>query len=219
MHQHSPFLNRLRDGVDITKLDLLPIDASGNDGFRYPVIDFTCNENKVKKVNGKASKYVEDLTSQTAGYKINIIPEWGLKFSRVAKMYIERLLPKTLNDKSIEQYTTFINTFGTHYFNQGRFGGIFTTTLATDTSYFEKKTDKKVTVEAKSLFKKILKMDAKSSVKTKTIDTKFTNSTRNHVRYYGGKTNLLTAGEFHLGYLQCLTTLGYMEEVSLKYIN
>ncbi|CAG2234344.1 PRF1 [Mytilus edulis] len=79
---------------------------------------------KMQQYFQKASKYVEDLTSQTAGYKINIIPEWGLKFGRVAKMYIERLLPKRLNDKSIEQYTTFINTFGTHYFNQGRFGGI-----------------------------------------------------------------------------------------------
>lgn len=53
-----PFLNRLRDGVDITKLDLLPIDASGNDGFRYPVMDFTCNEKKVKKVNGVRSHFI-----------------------------------------------------------------------------------------------------------------------------------------------------------------
>ncbi|VDI69375.1 Hypothetical predicted protein [Mytilus galloprovincialis] len=38
-----PFLNRLRDGVDITKLDLLPLDLSSTDGFRYPVFDFSCD--------------------------------------------------------------------------------------------------------------------------------------------------------------------------------
>ncbi|VDI18488.1 Hypothetical predicted protein [Mytilus galloprovincialis] len=253
-----PFLYRLRDGVDLTKLDLLPLDVSGNDGFRYPVIDFTCNHQKRKELNGKtynipdqiwnivnipnglldtyveihknshsfkksmsarvdvglfkglfsssvtytkmqqyfqkASKYVEDLTSQTAGYKINMIPEWGLEFGRVAKMYIDRLLPETLNDKSIKKYMKFIDTFGTHYFNHGRFGGILRLLLATDASYFEKKTEKRITLEAKSLFKKILKIGGKSTTSTKIIDTKFTNSTRNHVRYYGGKTNLLAAG-------------------------
>lgn len=132
----------------------------------------------MKRYFQKASKYVEDLTSQTAGYKINIIPEWGLKFGRIAKMYIERLLPDSLNNKSIEQYITFINTFGTHYFNQGRFGGILRLLLATDTSYFEKTTERRITMEAKSLFKKILKI----GISSKKIDTKFANSTRNHVR-------------------------------------
>lgn len=132
----------------------------------------------MKRYFQKASKYVEDLTSQTAGYKINIIPEWGLKFGRIAKMYIERLLPDSLNNKSIEQYITFINTFGTHYFNQGRFGGILRLLLATDTSYFEKTTERRITMEAKFLFKKILKI----GISSKKIDTKFANSTRNHVR-------------------------------------
>ena len=51
-----PFLSRLRDGVDITQLDLLPIDAGRNDGFRNPLFDFTCDLGVTKTINGVSIK-------------------------------------------------------------------------------------------------------------------------------------------------------------------
>ena len=41
-----PGVNKQRKGVDITKLDLLPLDFNTIDGFLRPVIDYTCNEGK-----------------------------------------------------------------------------------------------------------------------------------------------------------------------------
>lgn len=46
-----PFLSRLRDGVDITKLDLLPLDWGTDDGFKNPVIDFTCDGGQMRNIN------------------------------------------------------------------------------------------------------------------------------------------------------------------------
>ncbi|XP_071106999.1 perivitellin-2 67 kDa subunit-like [Haliotis cracherodii] len=42
-----PGINKMRRGVDVTTLDLLPLDltTSNPDGFKRPIIDFTCNLN------------------------------------------------------------------------------------------------------------------------------------------------------------------------------
>ncbi|CAG2235934.1 unnamed protein product [Mytilus edulis] len=247
-----PFLNRLRDGVDITKLDLLPLSLASNDGFRNPVFDYTCDFNitrnldgivyripdqvwsivnipsglldtrveihknshsfkrslaakvdifgiskglfsasftykKVKSYFSSASKYVEDLTSHTAGYKVNMMPEWGLEFGRFAKMYIEKFLPQNLNDTTITKYMRFIETFGTHYFKQGRFGGILRLFLATDKSYFRKGSEKKVEMEAKSTFKNFLTIGGKFSMSTE----KLIPSLQRLQESLSGQTNLL----------------------------
>lgn len=138
---------------------------------------------KVKSYFSSASKYVEDLTSHTAGYKVNMMPEWGLEFGRFAKMYIEKFLPQNLNDTTITKYMRFIETFGTHYFKQGRFGGILRLFLATDKSYFQKGSEKKVEMEAKSTFKKILNVGGKFSMSTEKVDSKFAEVTKKFVRY------------------------------------
>ncbi|XP_071126454.1 perivitellin-2 67 kDa subunit-like [Mytilus edulis] len=250
-----PFLSRLRDGVDITKLDLLPLDLGANDGFKNPVFDFTCDfettrtinnvqynipdqvwsvvniptgwlssnieihktSHAVKKSMGRkvdvgygegifsasgsykkvqdyitnSSKYIEEVTSYTSGYKINMMPDWALEFGRVAKMYIERFLPKTFNDTTTSQYMRFIDTFGTHYFNQGKFGGLLRLILATDESYYHSKTDSQVEAQASATFFNIIKLGGGGSSGRQTVDEAFTRATRKSVRYYGGSTNLI----------------------------
>ncbi|CAC5371793.1 PRF1 [Mytilus coruscus] len=233
-----PFLSRLRDGVDITKLDLLPLDFGTNDGFKNPVFDFTCDfettrtinndgflrtskihktSNDVKKSMGlkvdvdydagifsasgsykkvqdyitNSSKYIEEVTSHTSGYKINMMPDWALEFSRVAKMYIERFLPKTFNDNTTSQYMRFIHTFGTHYFNQGKFGGLLRLILATDESYFDKKIDSQVEAQASATFFNIIKLGGGGSSDRQTVDEAFIKATKENIRYYGGSTDLI----------------------------
>lgn len=45
-------IERLRNGVDITQLDLLPLDITKDSGFRTPIIDFTCAEKKTTIISG-----------------------------------------------------------------------------------------------------------------------------------------------------------------------
>ena len=45
-------LGRLRNGVDVTKLDLLPLDQRVDNGFRTPIIDFTCAQKKTIDISG-----------------------------------------------------------------------------------------------------------------------------------------------------------------------
>ena len=47
-----PGLNRLRCGVDISSLDMIPLEGtSPHAGFRKPIVDFTCSKGKKVKID------------------------------------------------------------------------------------------------------------------------------------------------------------------------
>ncbi|CAG2232577.1 unnamed protein product [Mytilus edulis] len=121
-----------------------------------------------------SSRFIEDVTSYTSGYKIILKPYWALEFGQIAQMYIDKRLPKTLNESTCLQYMEFIKSFGTHIFNHGKFGGLLRLVLATDESYYLDKTD-----------------SGGGSSGTQRVDEAFTRATRKDVRYYGGTTNLI----------------------------
>ena len=45
-----PGLNRLKSGVDITKVDLLPINSNFPEGFKSSVFQFTCSRGRTKEM-------------------------------------------------------------------------------------------------------------------------------------------------------------------------
>ena len=65
-----PGLNRLRRGVDVAKLDLFSLQPmSADDGFRKPIVDFTCSEGKqinVRTPGGDLRSY--DLPDQVHSF-------------------------------------------------------------------------------------------------------------------------------------------------------
>ncbi|XP_076070486.1 perivitellin-2 67 kDa subunit-like [Mytilus galloprovincialis] len=122
------------------------------------------------------------------------MPDSALEFGRVAKMYLERFLPNTFDSSTCLKYMKFIKTFGTHYFSQGKFGGLLRLVLTTDQSYYQGRTDTQVKAQASATFFKIIKLGGGGSSRTQTVDSKFTQVTQKSVRYYGGSTNLLATG-------------------------
>ncbi|VDI69376.1 Hypothetical predicted protein [Mytilus galloprovincialis] len=86
------------------------------------------------------------------------MPDWALEFGRVAKMYLERFLPQTFDSSTYPKYMKFIKTFGTHYFSQGKFGGLLRLVLKTDQSYYKGRTDTQVKVQASATFFNIIKL-------------------------------------------------------------
>ena len=47
-----PGLKQLMRGVDVTTLDLLPMDFSGSHGYKKPLFQFSCDEGKKFPING-----------------------------------------------------------------------------------------------------------------------------------------------------------------------
>ena len=47
-----PGLKQLMRGVDVTTLDLLPMDFSGSHGYKKPLFEFSCELGKKFSING-----------------------------------------------------------------------------------------------------------------------------------------------------------------------
>lgn len=257
-HHLLPGLHKLRSGVDITKLDLLPLKFNSDAGFKYPVIDFNCADGKtqyigetmynvpdeifivtplykgllnaqvniVKKssdvlkmmsanigfdtvIKGlfsasasykkmtssfyNESRYVEHVVAHQSVSRVSLIPKFILKLGKYAQLYVDKFLPSKF-ESDPQKYFEFITTFGTHYFSTVNYGGSLQLYLETMKSYYQGKSDKDVQAEASATFYKILKGMGGTSWSVKKVDTKFTASSNQIIRYYGGDTNLLASG-------------------------
>ena len=132
-----------------------------------------------------SSKYIEELVSHTSGYKVNVMPEWYLQLGRIAQLYVDKLLPKQLNRITIRMYMKFVQTFGTHYFIHGNFGGILRLLLTTNSSYFRNTTETTVIQETKRVFKLLFVTYSQTSTKSHTwskVESKFMRESRYFVR-------------------------------------
>lgn len=257
-HHLLPGLYKLRRGVDITKLDLLPLNFNNDDGYKYPVFDFNCADGKTQYIGESVynvpdevstvtpiskgfldaqvnimkkssdvlktmsanigfdtiikglfsastsykkmtssfyneSRYVEQVVAYQSVSRATLIPKFALKLGKYAQLYVDKFLPSKF-ESGPEKYFEFIRTFGTHYFSNMNFGGSLQLYLETMKSYYQGKSDKAVKAESSASFFKILKAMGGISWSVKKVDTKFTASSNQIIRYYGGNTNLLAAG-------------------------
>ncbi|GFO25878.1 hypothetical protein PoB_005238300 [Plakobranchus ocellatus] len=60
-----PGVSKLMKGVDITTLDLLPIGLTGSDGFKSPVIDMACNDDRVWSLDGEEYQLPDQVWQMT----------------------------------------------------------------------------------------------------------------------------------------------------------
>ena len=257
-----PGLNRLRRGVDAAKLDLFSFQpTSGDDGFRKPIVDFSCSEGKkinikipdgdfrtydlpdeiwdvaalpggllserveifksshavqmsmaanidvdifggifsasasYKKMSSSLtneSRYLESVETVVSASRADLAPFWGFDLSRYAKIFVDQRLPITF-DEDPARYAEFIDHFGTHYFANGKFGGVIRLLLETESSYFKGKTESKIKAEAGGMFKNILKAKGGYDGATATVDEEFRRKTAKTIRFHGGNINLLNS--------------------------
>ena len=57
-----PGVSKMFRGVDITQLDLTPPDFTTDDGYKSPVIKFTCNEKRQLKIDSKNYQVPDQVT-------------------------------------------------------------------------------------------------------------------------------------------------------------
>ncbi|XP_076352890.1 perivitellin-2 67 kDa subunit-like isoform X1 [Tachypleus tridentatus] len=138
------------------------------------------------------SQYVEEVSAYDSAFRADLLPSWALTLNRFAQHFINNRLPESY-EANRESYNTFVNFFGTHYFENANFGGIINVYISTDRSYFYQKTDREVSAQAKASYLKFLSLKGGYSGAVSTIDQKFEQSSVKTIRYYGGETNLLSS--------------------------
>lgn len=251
-----PGLDKLRVGVDITKLDLLPLYDLGDNGFRSAVADYTCDRGQTTVVDGesfdvpdqvdsvviessgqqtssvttiKSESQISQALSISAGISVDTakagfsssasyaemqeaITKYGRTVSQMSAVYTTcsaNLSPNLLLGQNplqtlsrlpsdftadTEGYYDFIKTYGTHYFNKGKLGGMFLFTSETDMSYFQNKNSQQIEANVKATFASILSTETGGSSDESKEVIEFKESSLITSKFFGGQTNLAADG-------------------------
>ncbi|XP_025102371.1 perivitellin-2 67 kDa subunit-like [Pomacea canaliculata] len=251
-----PGLDKLRSGVDLTKLDLLPLSEFGDNGFRSAVVDYTCDSGETKIVDGetyevpdqmdsvtiessgqqssnaqiiKSESQIKDALAVSVGVGVETgkvgfsasssyakmqesITKRNRAVTQVSAMYSTcsgSLSPNVkLGQSALTQlnklpttfaanpsgYFDFISTYGTHFFNKGRLGGMFVFRSETDMSYFQSKTDEQVEANVKATFVSVLSVQTGVKTDKSKEVSEFEEASSITSKFYGGKTNLAAGG-------------------------
>ena len=111
-----PGMDRFQSGVDGARLDLIILDQGDDDGFKSPVVYYTCKEGKKTKI-GSTGKKIYDQPDQIgsvaaihAGFSSNKVP--GIEIilmllimmvMMLMSMYIRRRCRKSIEQQQQQQ--------------------------------------------------------------------------------------------------------------------
>jgi hypothetical protein len=143
---------------------------------------------------------VEKITNDTksisiadvnlSAYEIDLSPHWSneTKLTNAMNTYIERMLTKNYNESS-KEYIEFIETYGTHYFSNAKFGGKIRVVIEIDEKLNKIMTlnsiKQNVEIELKILSAS-LGIDFGFENTNQVVDSNFKSNTKSEIRYYGG---------------------------------
>lgn len=146
---------------------------------------------KLQNAITNSSKYILDISAFDSATRVDVIPSWSMELDQFAAAFIEKRITGTF-ESNPAAYNRFIEIFGTHYFATAHFGGYIRVTFETSSEYVHSKKETEVKANAKASFLKIISAHGGRVTGSTTVDTKFTESSVQIVRYFGGDTNLLS---------------------------
>lgn len=136
------------------------------------------------------SRYIEEVRAHVSAFRADHIPSWAMELTKYAKNYLDRRLTKSFSQDP-KSYETFIKTFGTHFFQDAFFGGMLKLVIETESTYFETSTTVGVGLQAEGTFGNIVKLKGGAGVSHTNVDGNFKKLSKETMRYYGGRANLL----------------------------
>ncbi|KAK7474466.1 hypothetical protein BaRGS_00034288 [Batillaria attramentaria] len=244
-----PGLFRQSRGVDVSRLELMPLDMmESEDGFRSPVIEFTCDKGNTRPIGGVAydqpdqvwlvsnipsgsmtgsvqimtnTNEVRESFDAHAGVGVNTRKfafSASSSYSKVQNTVLKKeknaeSLGATFSSRQIElQHVDvlalgvdaqvagsslislrFISQFGTHYISEAKFGGLMMIYTETNAIYQETHDEETVSTQVTAVFGQALEAKGGTSSSTATIDSTFTSSSTETIRYFGGEANLMVS--------------------------
>ncbi|XP_054155403.1 perivitellin-2 67 kDa subunit-like [Oppia nitens] len=217
----APGVNRLRRGIDITKLSFLPSDNTNDgNGFKRSVIDFTCLSNKLwSKTDGQVyqtpdqieiidslpgglqhpvanfSKYTGQIYSHFLTHEADLLPYWELSLSKSMTSFVDKFLPISY-EANPSAFHECIEQFGTHFLVKAYFGGVFKINYFFANELRNKLSDNEILKNAHDTFFNSLKLIGGTTGSQVEISKEFRQYSESVELYYGGSTNLVSPGQW-----------------------
>ncbi|KAK0049078.1 perivitellin-2 67 kDa subunit [Biomphalaria pfeifferi] len=171
-----PGIRKMVMGVDITRLDLVPLDVVGSSGFVGPILQFTCDKNNTWK---SPEGFVYELPDQI----------WHMSSRPGGWLSASVSLYKSYEDVRSAMAT---EVGGEGVIWKFAFSAIKTYKKMQNAITNSSRSDNEVQTYARATLFNIISAHGGKVSSSLNIDEHFTSSSTQTVRYYGGNTNLLT---------------------------
>jgi len=136
---------------------------------------------------------IAEQSAYVSGYEVEFQPHWKLKLGSTAQTFVDQFLPPTYAANP-DKYQEFLQTFGTHFFDTGYYGGYLTNKIEISEALSEKMKESEIKVQAEYTFLNALKLKGGYTGAVGAISNDFKANTRSREAYYGGNINLLSGG-------------------------
>lgn len=142
------------------------------------------------------------MSAYVSAIRMDLNPYYELKADQYFQEFVEKLLPEKY-ESNPEKYQEFIETFGTHYFENGYFGGFLQQTIELNSNLNLKMSEKEIGVNAEASFLSIVKLKGGYKGEAKNVSQEFIQNSRIYTSFYGGKTNLMKVNSIKLSSFIC----------------
>ncbi len=143
----------------------------------------------VEKITNE-TKSISIIDANLSAYEIDLSPHWSneTKLTNDMNAYIERMQTKNYNESS-KEYIEFIETYGTHYFSNAKFGGKIRVVIEIDEKLYKIMNFNSIKQNAEIQLKYLsasLGIDFGFENTNQVVDSNFKSNTKSEIRYYGG---------------------------------
>lgn len=145
---------------------------------------------KLQGLITSSSKYMSEVTAFAGAIRAGVNAAENLELDSFTQNYIDRFLTETY-ESNPSAYNTFIETYGTHYFATGNFGGYVRMLFEATQSYYLSQSEIQIEANAKASYMQMISVSVGTSSTNQKVDETFKSNTKKTIKYYGGDTNLL----------------------------
>lgn len=141
-----------------------------------------------------SNQTIADVSAYVSAVQMDFRPYFNMKPNENFVSFVTKVLPAKY-EEGADKYAEFLDTFGTHYFESGVFGGYLLQQTSIEDSYAYQTTDKDISATLQAGYLAMVSGKVAVDQSTSVKKDNFNEFTRTSHYYYGGQTNLV--GKFN----------------------
>jgi hypothetical protein len=138
-------------------------------------------------------KTLTTVSAHVSAFAAELLPSWTANAGAYLKQFYTQFLPNNYLENP-GKYQEFLNTFGTHWFQNGHFGGKMILEIETNKAYAMSTNSKTLGVSASATFFNILTLSGGHKKGLTKVDKHYYENSVFTASYYGGVAELIKTG-------------------------
>ncbi|XP_054155501.1 perivitellin-2 67 kDa subunit-like [Oppia nitens] len=161
--------------------------------IQYGAYSLSSGYKKAQENLINSTKSMLEVSAYVSAIRVDLHPYYELKPDKDFSDFVDHILPATYAEDPLK-YIEFVDTFGTHYFDSGIFGGFVQQSIELQSNLHLKMSEKDLKVNAEASFLSVVKLKGGYTKDVQNVSRQFAQSAEVMTAFYGGKANLMREG-------------------------